>query len=242
MKRETMAAEEELVASKWWIVAGNNSAANVAIEEDNNFSRDLAMPAPASGSGGRRRRGRPPGSKNKPKPPIVVTKEIPNSLRSHIFEIRSGGDVWKSIAAYARRRHYGVSILSGNGTVSDVTLRRPAAPGGAIYLQGRFEILSLSGTYLPRPSPAGAGGLTIFLSGEQGHVAGGEVIGALTAAGPVVVVAATFETAAYERLPLENEYEHVAGEENRLLPAPPPSSPPYNSGSDRKWEMRRLES
>lgn len=170
------------------------------------------------GSTGRRPRGRPPGSKNKPKPPIVVTKESPNSLQSHILEIRSGSDIVESISAFARRRHCGVSVLSGSGVVADVTLRQPAAPGGVVTLQGRFEILSLSGAFLPAPSPPGATGLTVYLAGGQGQVVGGMAVGPLAASGPVMVVASTFGNATYERLPLEDE-EAEAGEGMRLEPS-----------------------
>ncbi|KAJ7964552.1 AT-hook motif nuclear-localized protein [Quillaja saponaria] len=157
------------------------------------------------GSTGRRPRGRPPGSKNKPRPPIVITKESPNALRSHVLEISSGSDIAESIATFANRRHRGVSILSGSGIVTNVTLRQPAAPGGVITLHGRFEILSLSGAFLPAPSPPGTTVLTVYLAGGQGQVVGGTVVGALMASGPVMVIAATFTNAIYERLPLEDE-------------------------------------
>lgn len=78
-------------------------------------------------------------------------------------------------------------------------------------LHGRFEILSLCGTFLPAPSPPGATGLTVYLSGGQGQVVGGSVVGELVASGPVMVIAATFSNATYERLPLEEE--EVAAEE-----------------------------
>jgi predicted DNA-binding protein with PD1-like motif len=177
-------------------------------------------------SSGRRPRGRPAGSKNKPKPPIVITKESPNSLRSHVLEISSGSDVNESIATFAQRRHRGVSVLSGSGVVTDVTLRQPAAPGGVITLQGRFEILSLSGAFLPAPSPPGATGLTVYLAGGQGQVVGGTVVGALVAAGPVMVIAATFTNATYERLPLEEEAADQAGAEMQL-----PTSSEVNTGN-----------
>lgn len=97
-------------------------------------------------------------------------------------------------------------VLSGSGTVVNVTLRQPAAPAGSVVaLQGRFEILSLSGTVLPPPAPPGSGGLSIFLSGGQGQVVGGCVVGPLMAAGPVVLMAASFANAVFERLPLEEE-------------------------------------
>jgi len=63
---------------------------------------------------------------------------------------------------------------------------------------------------LPPPAPPGVSGLTVFLSGGQGQVIGGSVVGPLVAAGPVVLMAASFANAVYERLPLEGEEEETA--------------------------------
>ncbi|OIV94667.1 hypothetical protein TanjilG_25891 [Lupinus angustifolius] len=162
-----------------------------------------------SGSGGdvvtRRPRGRPAGSKNKPKPPVIITKESANTLRAHILEVGNGCDVFDCVATYARRRQRGICILSGSGTITNVSLRQPAAAGSVVTLQGRFEILSLSGSFLPPPAPPGATSLTIYLAGGQGQVVGGSVVGELTAVGPVIVIAASFTNVAYERLPLDEE-------------------------------------
>ncbi|KAF3321496.1 AT-hook motif nuclear-localized protein 21 [Carex littledalei] len=154
---------------------------------------------------GRRPRGRPPGSKNKPKPPVIITRESANTLRAHILEVGSGCDVFDCIATYARRRQRGICVLSGSGTVTNVSLRQPSATGSVVTLHGRFEILSLSGSFLPPPAPPGATSLTIFLAGGQGQVVGGNVVGALFASGPVIVIAASFANVAYERLPLDEE-------------------------------------
>ncbi|KAL8028426.1 hypothetical protein ABFX02_14G159300 [Erythranthe guttata] len=156
-------------------------------------------------AGGRRPRGRPAGSKNKPKPPVIITRESANTLRAHILEVGSGCDVFEAVATYARRRQRGVCILSGTGTVNNVSLRQPAAAGSVATLHGRFEILSLSGSFLPPPAPPGATSLTIYLAGGQGQVVGGNVVGALIASGPVIIVAASFTNVAYERLPLDEE-------------------------------------
>lgn len=167
---------------------------------------DTASPTGGSKSGeilGRRPRGRPAGSRNKPKPPVIITRESANTLRAHILDLTAGCDVFDSVADYARRRQRGVCVLSGSGAVVNVTLRQP---GGAVAtLHGRFEILSLSGSFLPPPAPPGATSLTVFLAGGQGQVVGGSVVGALIAAGPVIVIAASFTNVAYERLPLEEE-------------------------------------
>lgn len=168
--------------------------------------------APTTSSGatsGRRPRGRPSGSKNKPKPPIIITRDSPNALRSHVLEVSAGSDVVESVSNYACRRGRGVCVLSGSGAVTNVTLRQPSAAGapsgGIVTLHGRFEILSLTGTALPPPAPPGAGGLTIFLAGGQGQVVGGSVTSPLTASGPVLLMVASFANAVYDRLPLEEE-------------------------------------
>ncbi|EOY24020.1 PPC domain - like 10 [Theobroma cacao] len=153
----------------------------------------------------RRPRGRPPGSKNKPKPPVIITRESANTLRAHILEVGNGCDVFDCVANYARRRQRGICILSGSGTVTNVSIRQPAAAGAIVTLHGRFEILSLSGSFLPPPAPPGATSLTIFLAGGQGQVVGGSVVGELMAAGPVIVIAASFTNVAYERLPLDED-------------------------------------
>ena len=57
-------------------------------------------------------------------------------------------------------------------------------------LQGRFEILSLSGSFLPMESGniyGRTGGLSVSLAGPDGRVIGGGVAGLLMAASPVQV-------------------------------------------------------
>lgn len=175
---------------------------------NNNSNEGLDLATQNQGPGdvvGRRPRGRPPGSKNKPKPPVIITRESANTLRAHILEVSSGCDVFDSVATYARKRQKGICVLSGSGTVTNVTLRQPAAAGAVVTLHGRFEILSLSGSFLPPPAPPGATSLSVFLGGGQGQVVGGNVVGPLVASGPVIVIASSFTNVAYERLPLEED-------------------------------------
>lgn len=93
--------------------------------------------------------------------------------------------------------------MSGKGNVTNVTIRQP--PGSVVSLHGRFEILSLSGSFLPPPAPPAATGLSVYFAGGQGQVVGGSVVGPLLCSSPVVVMAASFSNAAYERLPLEDD-------------------------------------
>jgi predicted DNA-binding protein with PD1-like motif len=187
-------------------------------QDANNHPTSSGDPDPSSGGvpGNelivRRPRGRPPGSKNKPKPPVIITRESANALRAHILEVAAGCDVFSALSAYARRRQRGVCVLSAAGSVTDVTIRQPtsaASPAPVAALQGRFEILSLSGSFLPPPAPPGATSLAAFLAGGQGQVVGGAIAGPLIAAGPVVIVAASFTNVAYERLPLDDAEEEV---------------------------------
>ncbi|KAG6597381.1 AT-hook motif nuclear-localized protein 20, partial [Cucurbita argyrosperma subsp. sororia] len=179
-------------------------------DDDDENNRDEPKEG-AVETGNRRPRGRPPGSKNKPKPPIFVTRDSPNALRSYVLEVAAGSDVADSIAQFARKRQRGVCVLSATGLVANVTLRQPTSPGSVMPLQGRFEILSLTGAFLPGPAPPGSTGLTVYLSGGQGQVVGGSVVGSLVAAGPIMVIAATFSNATYERLPLEEPEDHEIG-------------------------------
>ncbi|XP_047976079.1 AT-hook motif nuclear-localized protein 19-like [Salvia hispanica] len=199
------------MTNRWWAESGGGLPEAAGLDSirkpdlsESEEAKEGAVEAPA-----RRARGRPAGSKNKPKPPIFVTRDSPNALRSHVLEVASGSDVADSIAQFARRRQRGVCVLSANGAVADVTLRQPS-----VALPGRFEILSLTGSFLPGPSPPGSTGLTVYLAGGQGQVLGGSVLGALVAAGPVMVIASTFSNAVYERLPLGEDEE---GEEEAAV-------------------------
>ncbi|KAL0393414.1 UNVERIFIED_CONTAM: AT-hook motif nuclear-localized protein 24 [Sesamum latifolium] len=147
-------------------------------------------------SANRRPRGRPAGSKNKPKPPIIITRDSANALRTHVMEISDGCDIMDS----------------------------PASPGQVVTLHGRFEILSLAGSFLPPPAPPAATGLTIYLAGGQGQVVGGSVVGQLLASGPVMIMAASFSNAAYERLPIEEEENPIPVQGGSLGSPPPPGS------------------
>lgn len=175
--------------------------------------------------GHKRQRGRPAGSKNKPKPSmIMMSNDNPHALRVHVLEISNGCDVGESVATFAQREQRGICVLSGSGTVSNVTLRQPRAPGAIVSLEGRFEILSLSGSFLLPPVPPVASGLTVYLASAQGQVVGGSVVGALVASGPVTIIAVSFVNATYERLPSDEEEPspHVQLEaESPPLTAPP---------------------
>ncbi|KAG0483668.1 hypothetical protein HPP92_011752 [Vanilla planifolia] len=199
--------------------------------------KELTPPSAASGatsSSGRKPRGRPPGSKNKPKPPVVITRESESAMLPVLLEVAAGSDVLERVAAFARRRRVGISILGGSGAVSNAALRQTATSAAAFTISGRFEILSLSGTFLPPTAGAAtASALTISLAGARGEVIGGAVAGPVTAAGVVVVVGATFLAAEFHRLPEAEEDD--AGREDggdvKALLSPPTTSTASEFGS-----------
>ncbi|KMT19720.1 hypothetical protein BVRB_1g007750 [Beta vulgaris subsp. vulgaris] len=160
----------------------------------------------------RRPRGRPPGSKNKPKPPVVITREPEPAMSPYILELPSGSDVVDSITRFTRRRSVGLCVLTASGAVANVTLKQPSTttPGGTVTFHGRFDILSLSAVVVVNTVPfhgGGGAGFTISLAGPQGQIVGGKVVGALVCSGTVYVVAASFNNPTYCRLPLDDEQD-----------------------------------
>ncbi|KAF8377958.1 hypothetical protein HHK36_031347 [Tetracentron sinense] len=104
-------------------------------------------------------------------------------------------DVSSKIMSFSQNGPRAVCILSANGAISNVTLRQAATSGGTVTYEGRFEILSLSGSFLLSESGgqrSRTGGLSVSLAGPDGRVLGGGVAGLLTAASPVQVVVGSF--------------------------------------------------
>lgn len=86
-----------------------------------------------------------------------------------------------------------ICILSASGSVSSPFLRQPATSGGNVTYEGRFDILSLSGSYIRTDLGGRTGGLSVCLSSVDGQIIGGGIGGPLRAAGPVEVIVGTFQ-------------------------------------------------
>ena len=74
--------------------------------------------------------------------------------------------------------------------ISSVTLCQPDSSGGTLTYEGRFEILSLSGSFMPNESGgtrSRTGEMSVSLASPDGRVVGGGVAGLLVAASPVQV-------------------------------------------------------
>lgn len=138
-------------------------------------------------------RGRPPGSGKKNRLDALGLAGI--SFTPHVIIVKAGEDVSSKIMSFSQHGPRAVCILSANGAISNVTIRQAATSGGTVTYEGRFEILSLSGTFTLSENAgqrSRIGGLSVCLSGPDGRVLGGGVAGLLTAASPVQVVVATF--------------------------------------------------
>ncbi|EPS61319.1 hypothetical protein M569_13479, partial [Genlisea aurea] len=163
----------------------------------------------------RRPRGRPPGSKNKPKPPMVIAAEETNtSMIPYVLELPGGVDVVESTGKFCRKKGIGLAVLSGHGVISNVTLKQPSdSHGSAVAFHGRFDILAISATILPGDAVGkNAGEFTIFLGGPQGQVIGGLVVGPLVAAGTIFLIAATFNGPTVYTLPVEENSRDGVGD------------------------------
>ncbi|CBI40765.3 hypothetical protein AAG906_030389 [Vitis piasezkii] len=157
------------------------------------FSSPPASAGSASPSSLKKARGRPPGSSKKQQMEALGSAGV--GFTPHVITVKAGEDVSSKIMSFSQHGPRAVCILSANGAISNVTLRQPATSGGTVTYEGRFEILSLSGSFLLSENGgqrSRTGGLSVSLSGPDGRVLGGGVAGLLTAASPVQVVVGSF--------------------------------------------------
>ncbi|KAJ4843350.1 hypothetical protein Tsubulata_038462 [Turnera subulata] len=113
----------------------------------------------------------------------------------HIITVNTGEDVTMKVISFSQQGPRAICILSANGVISNVTLRQPDSSGGTLTYEGRFEILSLSGSFMPTETQgtrSRSGGMSVSLASPDGRVVGGGVAGLLIAASPVQVVVGSF--------------------------------------------------
>ncbi|XP_027183174.1 AT-hook motif nuclear-localized protein 10-like [Coffea eugenioides] len=140
----------------------------------------------------KKHRGRPPGSGKRQ---LDALGAAGVGFTPHVITVKAGEDIASKIMAFSQQGPRTVCILSANGAICNVTLRQPAMSGGTVTYEGRFEIISLSGSFLlseNNGSRSRTGGLSVSLAGSDGRVLGGGVAGMLMAATPVQVVVGSF--------------------------------------------------
>ncbi|XP_057763441.1 AT-hook motif nuclear-localized protein 8-like [Arachis stenosperma] len=187
----------------------------------------------AGGSGGggatpsseplaKKHRGRPPGSGKKQMDALGAGGI---GFTPHVILVESGEDVAAKIMAFCQQGPRTVVILSANGAICNVTLKQPTTLGGTVTYEGRFEIISLSGSLLHSENNSDRsrpGGLNVSLAGSDGRVLGGGVAGMLTAASPVQVIVGSF---------IEDGKKSNSSSNNKSGPSSTPSTQMLNFGA-----------
>ncbi|KAK2407304.1 hypothetical protein P8452_69391 [Trifolium repens] len=113
----------------------------------------------------------------------------------HFITVNAGEDITNKVISFSQQGPRAICILSATGAISNVTLRHPDSSGGTLTYEGRFEILNLSGSFMPTENQgtrSRAGGMSVSLARTDGRVVGGGVAGVLIAASPVQVVVGSF--------------------------------------------------
>ncbi|XP_057955639.1 AT-hook motif nuclear-localized protein 9-like [Malania oleifera] len=167
------------------------------------FSGVSATPVEASPKRGR---GRPKGSGKLQvlaSAGVVFSNTAGGSFTPYVETVHAGEDVVGKILSFSQKSSRAMCVLSATGTVSSVIIRQPGSSSGTLRYEGRFEILSLSGSYAFGES-AGArrkiGMLSVSLAKPDGRVFGGAVAGSLIAAGPIQLVVGSFKQSAKKEL------------------------------------------
>ncbi|CAH2070337.1 unnamed protein product [Thlaspi arvense] len=121
-----------------------------------------------------------------PAPPVVATPEVPKEcLIPHVLIVNAGEDVTMKIMALSQHGTRAICILSANGPISNVTLVNSTSSGGTLTYEGHYEILSLSGSFVPSESGgtrSRSGGMSVSLAAPDGRVFGGALAGLFIAA------------------------------------------------------------
>lgn len=138
-------------------------------------------------------RGRPPGSGMKQK--LEASGAAGSEFTPHFIHVHTGEDIVHKVMAFSLQGPPATCVLSATGVVCNVTLQQTTIGGGTVTYEGRFNIISLSGSFLLSESNgkrSRTGSLNVSLCGPDGGVLGGVVDGILKAASPVLLVMGSF--------------------------------------------------
>nr|CAB3448691.1 unnamed protein product [Digitaria exilis] len=141
----------------------------------------------------------------------------------HILNVAAGEDVNMKVISFSQQGPRAICILSANGVIANVTLRQQDSLGGTVTYEGRFELLSLSGSFTLTDSGgtrSRSGGMSVSLAAADGRVIGGGVAGLLVAASPVQVVVGSF-LPSYQ---LDQNANKKPVIEITTVPPPPPAT------------------
>ncbi|XP_059643331.1 AT-hook motif nuclear-localized protein 1-like [Cornus florida] len=160
--------------------------------------------SPSSDFSSKRGCGRPPGSGNwqiLASLGEMFAHTAGGDFTPHVVAVNTGEDVTAKILSISQKGPRGICVLSANGAVSNVTIRQPGSSGGILTYEGRFEILSLTGSFAISENGdvrSRTGGLSVSLAGPDGRVIGGGIAGFLIAASPIQMVVGSFMPNGYK--------------------------------------------
>lgn len=142
-----------------------------------------------------------------------VSCSVGANFTPHIITVNAGEDVTMKVISFSQQGPRAICILSAIGVISSVTLRQPDSSGGTLTYEGRFEILSLTGSFMPSESGGirnRSGGMSVSLASPDGRVVGGGVAGLLVAASPVQIVVGSFLAGnQHEQKPKKQKSEYI---------------------------------
>ncbi|KAK4358246.1 hypothetical protein RND71_023856 [Anisodus tanguticus] len=142
-----------------------------------------------------------------------VAYSVGANFTPHVITVNAGEDVAMKIISFAQQGSGAICVLAANGAISNVTLGQPNSSGGTLTCEGRFEILSLTGSYMSSDNgvtKSRSGGMSVSLSGPDGRVIGGGLAGMLMAAGPVQVVIGSFIPGHQQEQNPKQTFKHAA--------------------------------
>ncbi|CAH8389159.1 unnamed protein product [Eruca vesicaria subsp. sativa] len=165
--------------------------------QDGSVSLALSPSASSlSPNSNKRGRGRPPGSGKKQRLSSIgelMHSSSGMSFTPHVIVVSVGEDIASKVMSFSQQGPRAICVLSAIGAVSTATLLQPAPSHGAITYEGRFELVSLSLSYLNTTENEytnRTGNLAVSLASPDGRVIGGGIGGPLIAASHVQVSSA----------------------------------------------------
>ncbi|ESQ39814.1 hypothetical protein EUTSA_v10000913mg [Eutrema salsugineum] len=183
----------------------------------------------SGGGGGNASSADPPAKRNRGRPPGSSKKQLDAlgtagvGFTPHVIEVKTGEDIASKVMAFSDQGPRTICILSASGAVSTMTLRQASNPGASDTYEGRFEIITLSGSFLNyevNGSVNRSGSLSVAVAGPEGRILGGRVVGPLVAATQVQVIVGSFVAEA--KKPKQSSGNNARGQN------PEPASAPAN--------------
>ncbi|KAH9619767.1 hypothetical protein KSS87_018068 [Heliosperma pusillum] len=115
-------------------------------------------------------------------------------ITPYMMIVPAGEDIAMKIMSFSRQNTHGICVLSATGWISQVTFHQPGNSGDNVTHKGRFQLLSLSGSFITCNGVENtkSGAVSVFLVGSEGRVVGGVLAGLLIAASPVQILMGSF--------------------------------------------------